>query len=84
VCSGFPKRSCSIKDLKRDDDSIQAHRALDFGKRAAALLFPLSIQRGRLHRKKIDISTVLAGPKPGIEEVTTTAFGSPASCAVIF
>jgi hypothetical protein len=21
VCSGFPKRSCSIKKLKRDDDS---------------------------------------------------------------
>src|SRR5579871_3860731 len=28
VCSGFPKRSCSIKDLKRDDDSTQSHRAL--------------------------------------------------------
>jgi hypothetical protein len=29
VWSGFPKRSCSIKDLKRDDDSTQSHRALD-------------------------------------------------------
>src|SRR5579871_6518265 len=28
VCSGFPKRSCSIKDLKRDDDSTRSHRAL--------------------------------------------------------
>jgi hypothetical protein len=28
VCSGFPKRSCSIKDLKRDDDPTQSHRAL--------------------------------------------------------
>jgi hypothetical protein len=28
VCSGFPKRSCSIKELKRDDDSTKSHRAL--------------------------------------------------------
>jgi hypothetical protein len=28
VRSGFPERSCSIKNLKRDDDSTQSHRAL--------------------------------------------------------
>jgi hypothetical protein len=28
VCSGFPKRSCSIKKLKRDDDSSSSLRAL--------------------------------------------------------
>jgi hypothetical protein len=28
VDTGFPKRSCSIKDLERDDDSTQSHRAL--------------------------------------------------------
>src|SRR5579872_1595674 len=28
VRSGFPKRSCSIKDLKRDDDRTRSHRAL--------------------------------------------------------
>src|SRR5579872_3522086 len=27
VRSGFPKRSCSIKGLKRDDDSTESHRA---------------------------------------------------------
>jgi hypothetical protein len=25
---GFPKRSCSIKELKHDDDSTESHRAL--------------------------------------------------------
>jgi hypothetical protein len=28
VCSGFPKRSCSLKKLKRDGDSAKSHRAL--------------------------------------------------------
>jgi hypothetical protein len=28
VCSGFPKRSCATKGLKRDDDSTHSHRAL--------------------------------------------------------
>jgi hypothetical protein len=28
VDTGFPKRSCSTKELERDDDSIQSHRAL--------------------------------------------------------
>jgi hypothetical protein len=28
-CSGFPKRSCSIKELKRVDDSTESDRALD-------------------------------------------------------
>jgi hypothetical protein len=27
MCSGFPKRSCSIKELRRDDDST-SRRAL--------------------------------------------------------
>src|SRR5216683_8454126 len=35
-----------------------------------------------LHRKKINISTVLAGQKLGIKEVDT-AFGSQASCTMI-
>jgi transposase InsO family protein len=35
-----------------------------------------------LHRKKINISTVLAGQKLGIRR-STTAFGSPPSCATI-
>ncbi|GCC49257.1 hypothetical protein chiPu_0033688, partial [Chiloscyllium punctatum] len=29
VRSGFPKRSCSNKELKRDDASLRSHRALD-------------------------------------------------------
>jgi hypothetical protein len=28
VCSGIPKRSCPIKELKRHDDSTKSHRAL--------------------------------------------------------
>jgi hypothetical protein len=28
VWRGFPKRSCSIKELERDDDSAKSHRAL--------------------------------------------------------
>jgi hypothetical protein len=27
VCSGFPKRPCSIEKLKRDDDLAKSHRA---------------------------------------------------------
>jgi hypothetical protein len=30
VCSGFPKRSCPIKELKRDDDLTKSHRALEY------------------------------------------------------
>jgi hypothetical protein len=36
MCSGFPKRSCSIKELKRDDDSSKSHRALGDGARFTA------------------------------------------------
>jgi hypothetical protein len=31
VCSGFRKRSCSNKKLKRDDDSKKSHPALEPG-----------------------------------------------------
>jgi hypothetical protein len=29
VCGGSPRRSCSIKELKRDDDLTKSHRALE-------------------------------------------------------
>src|SRR5262245_9479025 len=37
-----------------------------------------------LHRKKINISVVLAGQKLGIKEVDEGAFGSSASCTMIW
>ena len=36
-----------------------------------------------LHRKRINISTVLSGQRLGIKEVDTKAFGLPASCTMI-
>src|SRR5579864_2776459 len=45
VRRGFPKRSCSIKDLKRDDDSTQSHRAL--GRRSEPIPAGLSARSGK-------------------------------------
>jgi hypothetical protein len=47
VCSGFSKRSCSLKNLKRDGDSAKSHRAL--GRLLAGLNSQGWLQTGRLN-----------------------------------